>query len=311
MKCYMGIAMVSLVLAVSQAMAVNIEMVTVGDAGNVKDTQTNYGAVAAEFAIGKYEVTNTQYAQFLNGAGVTPGTNSKGLYDGNMANWGISWNGSRYVSDSGWESKPVVYVSWYDAARFANWLHNGATISADTETGVYHLTALSTVNNSYYNGELRNPDATYWIPSEDEWYKAAFYKGGSTDAGYWDYPTQSDSISSSDANFNHPGGSAIDVGSYPKGSYYGTYDQGGNVWEWNEALVNGQYRGARGGMWSSPAASLSSTLRNYFNPSSPREYNGFRIAGIVQPDAPAIPEPTSIGLLFAGLIGLAYRRSTK
>jgi sulfatase modifying factor 1 len=96
-----------------------------------------------------------------------------------------------------------------------------------------------------------------WIPSEDEWYKAAYYdptKGGSN---YWKYATQSDTLAGNtigaansanyyDGDYVGSGSSAIptsnaltDVGAYGANSvsFYGTNDQGGNVWEWNEAVI--------------------------------------------------------------------------
>jgi formylglycine-generating enzyme len=84
--------------------------------------------------------------------------------------------------------KPVNYVSWFDAARVSNWLMNGATSSSSTETGAY------TLNGGQTSGTAPavNPGATFYVPTEDQWYKAAYYKGGGTNAGYWNYATQSD-----------------------------------------------------------------------------------------------------------------------
>ena len=102
-------------------------------------------------------------------------------------------------------NKPVVYVSWFDCARYCNWLHNnkpsGSQDNTTTETGSYTLNgATSGV------GITRNINATYYIPSENEWYKAAYYKGRGTNAGYWTYATQSDTITcvTADANGNGP-----------------------------------------------------------------------------------------------------------
>ena len=103
-------------------------MVQVGNAGNAADT-TGYGAVTNPFAIGKYDVTVGQYTSFLNAVGAT---DTYGLYntdisiDLNVA--GISRSGSsgsyRY-SVIGSANHPITYVSWFDAARFANWVANG------------------------------------------------------------------------------------------------------------------------------------------------------------------------------------------
>ena len=57
---------------------------------------------------------------------------------------------------------PVTYIGFLEAARFANWLHNGQG-NGSTETGAYDIS----------DGIKRQPDARYWIPTENEWYKAA------------------------------------------------------------------------------------------------------------------------------------------
>ena len=162
---------------------VTIDTVTVGNAGNASDTRTNtgslgFGAVTNVFAIGKYEVTIGQYNTFLNSvASVTTNSyivdlwNSLISTDGNSR--GISRSGSGTLGSPysysviGSSNRPITYVSWFDAARFANWMNNGATNGASTETGAYTL-------NGATNGIItKNTGATWWIPSENEWYKAA------------------------------------------------------------------------------------------------------------------------------------------
>ena len=109
------------------------------------------------------------------------------------------------------------------------------------------------------------------IPSEDEWYKAAYFKGGSTSAGYWVYPTRSNTapgqdladVSANNANYyTAPYHNPIDppyyttvVGEFQNSaSPYGTFDQGGNEWEWNEAVLSGSSRGSRGGAFLNDSA---------------------------------------------------------
>ena len=95
-------------------------------------------------------------------------------------------------ADYTYADKPVVFVSFFDAMRFANWLHNGRPNSGfqnviTTEAGVYDI------NNGLT--EPRAANAKFWIPSEDEWYKAAFYDtttGAGGGDNYWTYPTRSD-----------------------------------------------------------------------------------------------------------------------
>ena len=103
--------------------------------------------MAYEYRIGKYEVINAEYAEFLN---AVAGTDTNALYNTNMGadtDGGITQTGSSgsYVyavkADAGaytYANKPVNNVSWYDTLRFANWLHNGQ-LNGDTETGAYTL----------------------------------------------------------------------------------------------------------------------------------------------------------------------------
>ena len=128
---------------------VSIDYVTVGNAGNAADPLTGYGSVSYTYNIGKYEVTNAQYAEFLNAADPA-GANPNGIYNSNMGSaplGGIAFNsgatnGSKYSLRSNMANKPVVFVTWYDSARFTNWLHNGQG-SGSTETGAYTLTGNS------------------------------------------------------------------------------------------------------------------------------------------------------------------------
>ncbi|MCU0782396.1 MAG: SUMF1/EgtB/PvdO family nonheme iron enzyme, partial [Akkermansiaceae bacterium] len=239
--------------------AVTIDWVTVGNAGNAADS-TGYGAVAYEYKIAKNETTIGQYAEFLNAVAKS---DPYSLYNTNMTTsylFGISRSGSSgsysYSVNPGSANKPITYTSWFDAARFCNWLHNGQG-NGSTETGAYTLTgAMSGI-------VTKNADAKFWIPAENEWYKAAYYdptKGGT--GGYWLYPMQSDALfgntigSANSANYwdsdyvGYPGMALTDVGAYGANSdsFYGTNDQGGNVWEWNDA-VYGSYRMLRGGSW--------------------------------------------------------------
>ena len=126
---------VAFLLLAPAASAVTIDWVTVGDPANACATRPQgcFGAVDYEYRIGKYEVTNAQYAEFLNGVDQT-GANTLGLYNSGMesdtTNGGISFvtgnaEGSKHVVKIGMANKPVPYVDWYSSLRFANWLHNG------------------------------------------------------------------------------------------------------------------------------------------------------------------------------------------
>lgn len=161
----------------------------VGDINNSPDAN-GYGGIIYIYYIGKYEVTNNDYIEFLNSIAQT---DTYSLYVDAMS-WsnlgGILRSGSSgsytYSAKNNMSSKPVNFVSWNNCARYCNWLHNGKPVglqNADTtENGAYNMSL---------NNPLRNINATVFIPNENEWYKAAYYKGGSPNAGYWSYATQS------------------------------------------------------------------------------------------------------------------------
>ena len=158
--------------------------VNIGDLGNVADTSL-FGDVDYNYQIGSFLVTNSEYAEFLN---TIAATDNYELYNINMSIniFGIS-SEYTYEVKTNYGDKPVVYVSWFDCARYCNWLHNGKG-SGDTETGAYTLFG----GQIYGVAPDKNIEANYHIPTENEWYKAAYYKGGGTNAGYWTYATQSD-----------------------------------------------------------------------------------------------------------------------
>lgn len=149
--------------------------------------------------MGKYEVTNLQYCEFLNAKAKT---DTYGLYNSNMGNsthGGITRGGASgsyvYTLRSNMGDKPVNFVCRYDAVRFANWMSNGQGDGA-TETGAYTITAggpNSGVVVAPVHGELAGGPLAFVLPTEDEWFKAAYYQGGSSTGGYWTYAIQSDS----------------------------------------------------------------------------------------------------------------------
>jgi formylglycine-generating enzyme required for sulfatase activity len=280
-------------LITSASASVTIDYVSVGNAGNAADS-TGYGAVAYAYQIGKYEVTNAQYGAFLNAKGAS---NSGAIYNSSMTGTGITQTGSSgnftYSVTSGFENKPVVHVSWFDAARFANWMMNGQG-SGDMETGAY------TLNGATSGIITANIGAQVYLPSEDEWYKAAYYSAANT--SYSLYPNGQDTITTADANYGNVVGSTTNVGTYSGDpSSYGTFDQGGNVWEWNDAVISGSSRGLRGGSFSNAVTSLRSSGRNGNDPTSENTNIGFRVA--------SVPEPTSLLLtMLAGGVMLARRK---
>ena len=191
--------------------------------------------------------------------------------------------------------RPVVYVSWFDAARFANWMMNGQG-NASMETGAY------TLNGATSGIITANIGAQVYIPSENEWYKAAYYNAANT--SYSLYPNGQNTITTADANYNNSVGSSTNVGTYSSDpSSYGTNDQGGNVYEWNDAVISGSSRGRRGGAWDSSFGDigLRSSFRYYVGPTSENVLIGFRVA--------SVPEPTSLLLtMLAGGMMLIRRK---
>lgn len=175
--------------------------VVVSDVSNTADADTSYGAVNYTYQIGKFQVTNDEYCAFLNSQAKL---DTKALYNSLMGSdterGGIVRSGTPgsyyYVSKMHHGNKPVNYVNWIDCARYCNWLHNGATDASDTENGAYTINPLGAVS--------RNVGATYWIPLENEWYKAAFYDALSH--SYYLYGTQNNTTpASSIVNSNGDG----------------------------------------------------------------------------------------------------------
>lgn len=319
--------------------AVTFDWATVGNPGNGSDLQPQgtFGAVTETFRICKYTVTNTQYSEFLNAVAAT---DTFALYNSNMGsnpNGGITRSGASgsflYAVKPGRGNNPVTYVSFFDAMRFVNWLENGQPTGAQTigttEAGVYSIgTGVS---------ETRHPSARFFIPSEHEWYKAAYHKNNGVTADYWDYPTKNDAIPYSDnpGSLNTPDNSnagnfskndsvangfddglavtgttifssdqnyLTDVGAYSQSpSPYGTFDQGGVVFEWNEAVIGSQ-RGERGGSWNFGVDWLAASSRLSVQPTNENFDLGFRVAALV-------PEPSALRVLALGGLTLLCCRS--
>jgi autotransporter-associated beta strand protein len=316
-------AFASVAVAPVGVAAVNYGLVTVGHPGNAADS-TGYGGVAYEFRIGMYDVTISQYAAFLNAVAAS---DTYGLYDAYMSTnlniAGIARSGSSgayaysVMNNSGDSSnRPITRVSWFDAARFANWLANGQPVGgqtiATTENGAYSLNGITT--GSAVGRNVTNPNTgaavTFYIPTEDEWYKAAYFSPNlnAGAGGYYAYATQSN-VAPGNTIGNLANQANYYIGVYPNGSYatgggsvlasknyltnvgaftssssfYGTFDQSGSVYQWNDLDgAPGATRGLRGGAWN-PASSgdLVSSRRLDVSPDSVGSLGGFRLASPV------------------------------
>jgi len=342
---------------------ITIDMVYIGDAGNPADqafgTSPAFGSVAYDYLIGTYEVTNSQYAAFLNAVATTVDTyllyppTENPSNPGNAKNIlhplsrGISQQpvagGFSYTVAPDMADKPADFMTWFSAARFANWMANGQPTGLQnaqtTENGAYTLNGIMSGGFSLARNAV-NPNTssatTFWIPSENEWYKAAYYDPTYTNEygyNYWLYATGNNTIpdiatATATGGIANPGPNVANyaggctwngqienlttVGSAMCASHYGTFDQAGNVWEWSEGIEvktagdNSTYnvRGLRQGSSNDPAVGqqgqvyLAASFGN--NGALPDAYfwnAGFRLA--------AIPEPSAAWLvLLAG--GIAW-----
>jgi len=256
---------------------INMDFVNMGYAGNTADS-TGYGSVADNYRIGKYEVTAAQWASVI-------------AADSNVGNAG-SWAGSQ----------PTASSSWYESAKFANWLTTGSAYS-----GAYQFNGSGTLTNVNRAAAVSAYGTVYVLPTEDEWYKAAYLK--SDGSAYTLYAT-GDSVPAAGAggeNYDDPfGGSPWNVGT-GIAENNGTFDMNGNVFEWNESAYDGtldnmaENRVIRSGAFNNSESILRSSNRSIGTPTSEINRFGFRVA--------AIPEPSSILLMgVAGGFAVFIRR---
>ena len=337
----------ALVVAVSASRQlpaqVTFDWATVGNPGNAADTlvmnkgpaadnTTGYGSVGYTYQISKYDVTNSQYTQFLNA--VDPGgSNTLRVYNTKMSDananpaglaytGGIDRNlaaasGAKYSVKAGQENAPAIWINWASGARFVNWLANGQG-SGSTESGVYDMSVFTVSPFSFATPPTRATGATIFLPSENEYYKAAYYdptKSGT--GGYWQYGTRSDTPPSSVApagtsNSANIGagtdgqsagtlattmattGSTFDttvnyltnVGAYASAkSYYGLFDVEGLVYNWTEGTresSGNQLPIARGGSWRYNEGATGAAYRNVYSGAGATSYAwyGFRVASL-------------------------------
>ncbi len=317
----------------SEAIPITYEMVPVGDIGNPSD-DNGHGSVGFEYKIGKFEVTIAQYLVFLNSVAAD---DTFGLFDSQMES-DPNVSGIRRIGDQGryrYEAvmasgsgtigggdtnRPIAYISWFRAARFANWMSNnqpsGVQDATTTENGAYDLTQGDLLNAPNVNSINPNTSIApeYAIPTIDQWYKAAYYCPylNSGTGGYYDYATQSDvdpgnevGGKSNQANLIVGGTFAVTqlamldsaeeqnyltaVGAFlGSPSYYGTFDQTGNVIEWSDLPSGFGLRGLEGGHWAEDSAAVRNSYIDgrSSGPMNALGMSGFRLASPVPEPAP-------------------------
>lgn len=262
----------------------NLTTVSVGNVNNPADGRYPLasGAVSYQYSIGQYDVTAGQYCMFLSAVAAS---DPYGLYNTNMDQnmnpygCGIVRTGTdgSYVYGIGMDyaNRPVNMVGFWDACRFVNWLGKGQPVGPEgngtTETGTYTLAGMVGLDGGTIK---RNYGAKWVLPTVDEWYKAAYYDPTlPVDAPYWTFPTRSNNVPSNafsatgtnNANYTASGTETLgapyhrnNVGAFGASySYYNTFDQGGNVYQWTETNLTASARVARGGSFADGFDSMS------------------------------------------------------
>lgn len=283
----------------SGANAFTMDFVTIGNPGNAPDTTGNpnpAGAVSYIYSIGRYEVSRDMVnkANSAGSLGIT-------MYD-------------MTLSGGNWPNKPATGISWIEAAKFVNYLNTSSgSVMAYKFDGGGNFQLWSSTDAGYNPGNAyRNSLAKYFLPSTDEWYKAAY--GSPT--GQWsdysnglntppDITTGGGAGAVYGANMSGPADIADAGGMSP----WGTIGQGGNVWEalesaWDQTNNSpNEMREYRGGSWSNinPEVYLSSSATASGNITIGYETDGFRVAT-------SIPEPSSLSLLVLGGMVVALKR---
>ena len=290
----------------SGANTFTMNFVDIGNAGNAVD-DTGYGSVGYTYRMGVNEVSRGM----IDAYNALSGGPTLTMYD--YAALGVTGGNLAARSATG--------ISWNEAARFVNWLNTSSGYSAAykfTTSGFNDNIALWTISDSGYNAAnpFRNANAHYYLPSEDEWYKAAYYDPNkSGGAGYWNYATGSDTAPTAVAS-GTTSGTAVYGQSSATGpaditnagglSAYGTMAQNGNVREWGESGFTapndtaGESRVIRGGYWSNASGNLALSNRGSGSPTSENGAVGFRVA--------AVPEPSAFLLTLIGTLGVVLRR---
>lgn len=304
-----------------------IEFVTVGDPGNDFDANVlNLGQVNYEYRIAKFEISREMISNANSAGGLSLSMADMSSLGGNGGN------------------RPATGLSWNEAARFVNWLntssgflpaYNFVTQPGDPGYDANENIQLWTSGSEFDSANpYRSRLAKYFLPSIDEWHKAAYHDPTvSTPEKYWEYATRSNrpnlptptagSVTVGEAVYAQSAGQGpADINNAGGLSYWGTMGQGGNVFEWNESTLfpvpslPESDRVVRGGSWASDVNAFDLTANDLkeisplFSGSTIDESEiGFRIAST---SSAAVPEPSSWILVSVSAVGgwiLKRRRS--
>ena len=278
-----------------------MDFVQIGNPGNANDIHgLGYGAVTYDYRLGSYEISRAMIIAANN-------EGSLGITLADMS--GFGGNGA---------NRPATGVSWNEAARFVNWMNTSSGYQVAyhfTTSGIMDNISLWTSANAWQRGGenlFRHKNAHYFLPNEDEWYKAAYYD--SSINAYFDYATVSDTVptavaagtNSGTAVYDNAGSGPADITNAGGLSPYGTMGQNGNVWEWTESGVTApndspaEGRVQRSGSWNSSSGFLLADHRSYSSPDGEFEIVGFRVA--------SVPEPSGLLLLLVVAVGLLAKR---
>jgi formylglycine-generating enzyme required for sulfatase activity len=337
--------------------ASGIDFVTVGAVGNAAysgpgNRVNGRGRVDYEYRIGKYEVTTSQWIEFMNAAFDRPADDLL-PHVVSPLRWGATGatpqnpGARRWSVVPGQEMFAVGGVDWRTSAMYCNWLHNGKSLDRDAFlSGAYEVSTFGYISDGggFTDQLTRSPGARYFIPSLDEWIKAAHYdpnkmNNDGTLGGWWTYSNGSDTpfaygppgqtvritpplgpdpngpLASANAGWlgQFPGFNPfqIPLGSYNATSSWGLYDVAGFTTEWMEGFIQlsgepvPRFRLLDGSYWSSGGIG-GDELSSVGSdfPTYSGSDVGFRIAAIV-------PSP-GVGSLGVGvaILSLIRRRST-
>ncbi|MBM4109549.1 MAG: formylglycine-generating enzyme family protein [Phycisphaerae bacterium] len=309
-------------ICVGQAVpSYGLDFVTVGAPGNRAtipeevplDPERRVGAVAYTYRIMRSEVTTAEWLNFVRAyEPYWTGT----PHDPRLVGDYIYRTASGYELDPGTERWPTR-MSWRMAAIYCNWLHNGRGSGPEAfASGAYDTSTFRTDPLGFpVEQATRSPGARFWIPSADEWAKAAFYdphRYGPGQGGYWQWPDRGDEMmigalpsqgGETNAFVGIPGSIwQMDVGSYPwAASPWGLLDISGGEREWGE---NARGSGTRIVLGSRiRGTTLAERVDGFYSSSSSDSIivHGLRVAS-------AVPTPAAPAVFSVIIVTIARRR---